>query len=75
MVCIICSQGYIIMFYRVNFSLEELASASPYYTHFRQCLESVYPAGSRELKFSSHQIQCDFPQYFHYDRVKELVEL
>lgn len=61
-------------FYRVNFSLEEMAVASPYYRHFRTCLDLSYPTSTGEmLKFQAQQISTDFPQYSDYDRIKELV--
>lgn len=50
---------------------------SPYYHHFRECLELSYPfpTGSKqELKFQAQQINTDsVPQYSMYERVKELV--
>ena len=59
--------------YRVIFSLEDLAAASPYYKHFRECLDMTYFTSEGELKFQAQQINTDFPQYSNYDKVKELV--
>ena len=53
---------------RLNFSLEDMAIASPYYRHFKSTSKGV-------LKFHVQQIGTDFPQYFNYDRVKELILL
>lgn len=60
-------------FRRVNFSLEHLSAASPYYSHFRRCVDMSYPTSKGELKFQAQQIDTHFPQYSNYDRVKELV--
>jgi predicted nicotinamide N-methyase len=57
---------------RVNFSLEEMDVASPYYRHFRTCLDLSYTTSMGELKFQAQQMSTDFSQYSDYDRVKEL---
>ena len=59
--------------HRLNFSLDDLAVVSPYYQHFRRCLELRYPTGRGDLVFQAQQMTTDFPQYSDYDRVKELV--
>lgn len=60
---------------RLNFSLDKLTVASPYYEHFMRCLEHSYSTPKGELKFQARQIPTDFPQYSLYDRVKEMVSL
>ena len=51
-----------------------MAVASPYYRHFRRCLDLSYPTSTGEmLRFHSQPMSTDFPQYSDYDRVKELV--
>ena len=36
-------------------------------------MEKDYPSEDGKLQFSAQQLSTDFPQYFHYERVKELV--
>ena len=62
-----------VFFGRINFTLEDLAPASPTYKHFRQCLKKQYPFGKGTMEFSATQLSTDFPQYFQYERTKELV--
>ena len=58
---------------RINFTVKDLAPASPEYEYFRSCMEKDYPFEDGKLQFSAQQLSTDFPQYFHYERVKELV--
>ena len=58
---------------RINFTVEDLAPASPAYEYFRSCMEKDYPSEGGKLQFAVQQLSTDFPQYFHYERVKELV--
>ena len=61
------------LFPRINFTLDDLATASPAYKHFRRSMDKEYLSKSGKLQFSVEQSSTDFPQYFHYERVKELV--
>lgn len=36
-------------------------------------MEKDYPSEGGKLQFAVQQLSTDFPQYFHYERVKELV--
>ena len=58
---------------RLNFSVADLAVVSPFYQHFRSCLDLTYSTSGGSLTFQAKQITTDFPQCFNYDRVKELV--
>ena len=70
----VCAYTSMLYNCRLNFSLEDLAVVSPYYKHFRRCLDSTYTTSEgQQLKFLTQQISTDFPQFSDYDRVKELV--
>lgn len=64
---------------RINFTLRELAPASPAYEHFVECLGQQYrlDGGSSccTVRFEARQLGIDFPQYFHYDRVEQMVSI
>ncbi|XP_049826166.1 methyltransferase-like protein 22 [Aethina tumida] len=51
---------------RYVFTLAEFDSVAPCYDYFIECLENV-----KNIKVE--QIKCDFPQYFKYERVEQLV--
>ncbi len=67
---------FIIIYYRVNFTLEDLAPVAPAYDYFMSCMDSCsYPTGTEgtTISFSATQLSTDFEQYFEYERVRELV--
>ncbi|CAH0550284.1 unnamed protein product [Brassicogethes aeneus] len=51
---------------RFVFTLADFDSVAPCYDYFVDCLKSL-----KNVTFE--EIDCDFPQYFKYDRVKQLV--
>ncbi|KAL5473241.1 hypothetical protein EMCRGX_G027698 [Ephydatia muelleri] len=58
---------------RINFTLENMAPASPAYQYFRHCLSREYTDSlGRQLIFSARQLGADFPQSFEYERVEQL---
>ena len=60
--------------YRINFTLEDMAPASPAYQYFRHCLSREYTDNlGRKLIFLPRQLSADFPQSFDYERVEQLV--
>ena len=54
------------IFLRLNFTLEDLDVACPAYNHFIKTL-------SCHSGLKGRRLEADFPQFFEYDRVKELV--
>lgn len=62
---------YIALEKRYVFTVADLDSLAPCYEHFLSCIDKV--RWSKNWKFES--IPIDFPQYFEYERVKELVLL
>lgn len=58
---------------RVNFTLEDLAPASPAYQYFVHCLSQNYTDGyGRRMKFIAKRLPTDFPHCFDYERVEQL---
>ncbi|KAJ6647468.1 Methyltransferase-like protein 22, partial [Pseudolycoriella hygida] len=62
---------YIALEKRYVFTVDDLESLAPCYEHFLSCIDKI--RWSKRWKFES--IPIDFPQYFEYERVKELVLL
>lgn len=62
---------YIALEKRYVFTINELDNVAPCYEHFLQCLERIRWIN----KWQFESIPIDFPQYFQYDRVKELILL
>jgi hypothetical protein len=60
------------LFFRYVFTVADLDSVAPCYEYFLQCLQKAQlkPPGSQ---WQVEQLPIDFPQYFNYERVKELV--
>lgn len=56
---------------RYVFTLADFDSLAPCFEYFRQRLNHATWKNNR--KCTLEYIPCDFPQYFEYDRVKELV--
>ncbi|PSN48538.1 hypothetical protein C0J52_05920 [Blattella germanica] len=63
---------YIALEKRYVFTVADLDSVAPCYEFFLQCLQKARsrPPGSL---WRVEQLPIDFPQYFNYERVKELV--
>ncbi|XP_069688048.1 methyltransferase-like protein 22 isoform X4 [Periplaneta americana] len=63
---------YIALEKRYVFTVADLDSVAPCYEFFLQCLQKTCakPPGSQ---WQVDQLPIDFPQYFNYERVKELV--
>ncbi|XP_063235491.1 methyltransferase-like protein 22 isoform X2 [Bacillus rossius redtenbacheri] len=59
---------YIALEKRYVFTVADLDCCAPCYEFFVQCLSQAVPPG-----WTCEQLPLDFPQYFRYDRVKELV--
>ncbi|XP_065339231.1 methyltransferase-like protein 22 [Cloeon dipterum] len=51
---------------RYVFTLEDLDSVAPCFEHFLRCI------GKPDFPWKLETESCDFPQYFKYDRTKEL---
>lgn len=60
-------------FCRINFTLQSLDVVSPAYDYFISRLDEMKKKDDRAIKVQ--KIPTDFPQYFKYDRVKELVRI
>jgi len=62
-------------FYRVTFTLEELAPAVPAYTYFRSCLVKINQSHKKQFSFEASQVSTsDLPRCSCYERVKEMVQ-
>ncbi|XP_049956246.1 methyltransferase-like protein 22 [Schistocerca serialis cubense] len=63
---------YVALEKRFVFTVADLDCVAPCYEHFLQCLSNIQrkPPGSN---WTVEQLAIDFPQYFNYERVKELV--
>ncbi|XP_063976725.1 methyltransferase-like protein 22 isoform X1 [Diachasmimorpha longicaudata] len=58
---------YVALEKRFVFTIAHLDSVAPSYEEFRRCI------ARRRLKWTLEEVNLNFPQYFKYDRVKELV--
>lgn len=63
---------YVALEKRFVFTVADLDCVAPCYEHFLQCLSNIRrkPPGSN---WTVEQLTINFPQYFNYERVKELV--
>jgi hypothetical protein len=63
---------FIINLFRYVFTVADLDSVAPCYEYFLQCLQKAQ-AKLLDSQWEVEQLPIDFPQYFNYERVKELV--
>lgn len=63
---------YITLEKRFVFTVTDLDIVTPAYTHFRECLKDLLTLNDSCLQYSYSQIGTDFPQYFRYNRTKEM---
>lgn len=62
------------MWCRINFTLEDLAPASPAYEFFRQCLDMTYTTDSARVKFEIQQVPLSYiAKFSDYERNQEMV--
>ena len=61
--------------HRINFTLDDLAPASPAHSYFCSCIHQNYknPETGTVIRINGTKQPIRFPQYFNYDRIKELV--
>ena len=60
--------------FRLVFTIEDLDIATPAYDHFRRKLQEIESTSSKlHVTYRVEQVKTDFPQYFKYNRTKELV--
>lgn len=59
---------YVALEKRYVFTISDCASTAPCYEYFLQCLQQI-------KKIKTEDVPLNFPTYFEYDRVKELVLL
>jgi hypothetical protein len=57
---------------RYVFTVADLDSVAPCYDYFLQCLQKAQ-GKLLDTRWEVEQLPIDFPQYFNYERVKELV--
>ncbi|CAG5115968.1 unnamed protein product [Candidula unifasciata] len=57
---------------RVIFSVENKDVCSPAYEHFLANLEDLVTVDEGPVSFTAKKYSADLPQFFHYQRVKEL---
>lgn len=57
---------YIALEKRYVFTIADCDTVAPCYEHFIQCMKKL-------KNVSLEEVALDFPKYFQYDRVKELV--
>ncbi|XP_011498998.1 PREDICTED: methyltransferase-like protein 22 [Ceratosolen solmsi marchali] len=60
-------QAYVAMEKRYVFTITDLDSVAPMYEEFLRCIKR------RKLNWSIEEIDLDFPQYFHYQRLSQLL--
>lgn len=58
---------------RIVFSAENQDICSPAYEHFQENLQDLVTVDEGPVKFTAEKLSVAFPQYFQYQRVKELV--
>lgn len=63
---------YVVLEKRYVFTLEHMESVAPCYETFLTLLDKV-KTGNAHSTWSVEQLPLDFPKYFTYDRVKQLV--
>ncbi|XP_041364645.1 methyltransferase-like protein 22 [Gigantopelta aegis] len=63
---------YISLEKRIVFTTHDLDVASPAYEHFCDCLDELVKRSDDQCAFEYSCIPCDFPQFFNYNRTKEL---
>lgn len=63
-------QIYIAMEKRYVFTVADLDTVAPCYEHFMRCISDKI-CSSKPWKLET--IPIDFPQYFEYERVKDLI--
>ena len=61
-------------YFRLVFTIEDLDIASPAYNHFKKKLnDCVGTIDKDKVSLRIEQIRTDFPQYFSYNRINQLV--
>ncbi|XP_053371397.1 methyltransferase-like protein 22 [Clarias gariepinus] len=66
------STAYISIEKRLNFTLRHMDVSCEAYDHFRRCLEQLGESRGKETTFTVSPVSCSFPQFFQYERVKQL---
>ncbi|EDV27326.1 uncharacterized protein TRIADDRAFT_21429 [Trichoplax adhaerens] len=61
---------YVAMEKRINFTLIDLEETAPAYNHFLSSLDELIV--KNDCKLTAQRIDISFPQYFQYERVKQL---
>ena len=65
----------LLCFLRQVFTIVDREVVSPAYEHFRENLRDLCSIDEGPVRFVCSQVDTSFPQYFHYQRTKELVGL
>lgn len=60
-------QVYVALEKRYVFTIADLDSVAPMYEEFLRCISRY------KLNWSIREIKLDFPQYFRYERLKQLI--